>query len=59
MDEGRVLDQADRYLNALASKYLLKNNQVAKAHEMMSLFSKELESGMLNVHEMQTLWFEF
>ena len=25
----------------------------------MALFSKELDSGQLNVHEMQTLWFEF
>lgn len=25
----------------------------------MALFSKETDSGMLNVHEMQTMWFEY
>jgi len=39
-------------LNALASKYLLKVDEVEKAHEMMGKFSKETESGNLNVHEM-------
>lgn len=25
----------------------------------MAMFSKELDSGQINVHEMQTVWFEY
>ena len=53
-----MLDQADRYLNALASKYLFKCDKIQEAHDMMALFSKEPEVGKLNVHEQQTIWFE-
>lgn len=57
-DEGRKLDLADRYLNCISSKFMFKINDVAGANAMMSLFSKEDENGRLNVHEMQTMWYE-
>jgi len=37
---------------------MFKCNKVDEAHETMSLFSKEIDGGNLNVHEMQTQWFE-
>jgi hypothetical protein len=57
-EHARDLDQADRYLNALSSKYILKADEVQKAHTTMAMFSKENENGTLNVHDMQTMWFE-
>jgi peptide alpha-N-acetyltransferase len=59
-EEARQLDTADRNLNFESVKYQLKNNDVEKAHELMGLFSYEVWKGLdLNVHEMQTMWFEF
>jgi len=57
-EHARDLDKADRYLNALSSKYIFKANEIQKAHNTMGHFSKEDENGNLNVHEMQTMWFE-
>ena len=57
-EEARKLDLADRHLNAHSSRYLLKIGEVGQAHATMALFSRETESGQINVHEMQTLWFE-
>lgn len=56
-EEGRCLDLGDRYLNNKSAKYLLRNNQIAKAEEVMALFSKE-KVNELNVHDMQSMWFE-
>lgn len=58
-EEARVLDLADRYLNAHSSKYLFKANRVRQANETMALFSRDQDSEKLNVHEMSTLWYEF
>ena len=58
VDMSRDLDQADRYLNALASKYLFKIDAIEQAYKTMGMFSKEDANGNLNVHEMQTMWFE-
>jgi len=58
VDMSRDLDQADRYLNALASKYLFKVDNIEQAYKTMGMFSKEDKDGNLNVHEMQTMWFE-
>ena len=57
-NEARTLDKADRHLNAINSKYQLKIDEVKNAHDTMGPFSKEDENGQLNVHEMQTMWFE-
>jgi len=55
-EEARKLDLNDRYLNNKHAKYLLKNNQVTEAEEIMGLFSRE--RGVLNMHEMQSMWYE-
>ena len=55
---ARDLDQADRYLNALSSKYIFKAGDIQLAHTTMGMFSREDADGNLNVHEMQTMWFE-
>lgn len=56
-DEARKLDLADRYLNAVASRYMIRNDQIKEAEETMALFSKETD-GCLNVHDMQCMWYE-
>lgn len=58
VEMAKGLDLADRYLNALSSKYLFKINDIEKAYQTMAAFSKEDKDGNLNVHEMQTMWFE-
>lgn len=59
-DEARQLDTADRNLNFESAKYTLKVNKVDEAHDLMSMFSYEVWKGLdLNVHEMQTMWFEY
>ena len=40
MDEGRMLDTADRYVNSKCAKYLLRVNTISKATEMCALFTK-------------------
>jgi len=57
-EEARKLDLADRHLNAHSSKYLLKVDEVEQAHTTMGMFSRETDNGKINVHEMQTMWFE-
>jgi tetratricopeptide (TPR) repeat protein len=55
-DEARKLDLADRYLNAVSSRYKIRNDDVKDAEETMGLFSKEGDE--LNVHDMQNMWYE-
>ena len=57
-DEARKLDLADRYLNAVASRYMIRVDQLAQAEETMGLFSKDPDGGdgSLNVHDMQCMW---
>jgi N-alpha-acetyltransferase 15/16, NatA auxiliary subunit len=58
-DEARKLDLADRYLNAVASRYLIRNDQLEQAEKTMALFSKDSgEDTGLNVHDMQCMWYE-
>ena len=40
-EDARKLDLADRYLNARASRYKIRVDQVKEAEETMALFSKE------------------
>ena len=53
VDEGRLLDTADRNINYTCAKYMLRNDDVQSAHDMMCLFSFEaLKGDGLNIHEM-------
>jgi peptide alpha-N-acetyltransferase len=56
-EESRKLDLADRYLNAVSSRYLIRVEKLQEAEDVMSLFSKEGTEG-LNVHDMQCMWYE-
>ena len=55
--EARCLDLGDRYLNNKTAKYLLRNNQIIEAEEVMALFCRE-KANELNVHDMQSMWYE-
>ena len=57
-EEARMLDLQDRYLNAHSSKYLIKAGRIEDAIARMALFSKDQDTHKLNVHEMQTMWYE-
>lgn len=58
-DEARKLDLADRYLNAVASRYKIRVDKLEEAEETMALFSKDSgEDKGLNVHDMQCMWYE-
>lgn len=56
VEEARMMDLADRYLNNTAARYFLRANNVEKAEELMGMFSRE--QGVMNVHEMQNMWYE-
>lgn len=56
-EEARKLDLADRNLNAVSSRYLIRIDALEQAEEVMALFSKEGPEG-LNVHDMQCMWYE-
>lgn len=55
---ARNLDLADKYLNSLSAKYSFRTNDVTKANELIGMFAREDDNGQLNVHQMQTMWFE-
>lgn len=58
-DEARKLDLSDRYLNALASRYLIRDDKLEQAEQTMALFSKDQGDDQgLNVHDMQCMWYE-
>ena len=57
-EEARKLDLADRYLNAVSSRYRIRIDEVQEAEETMALFSKDTGDDKLNVHDMQCMWFE-
>ena len=58
-DEARKLDLADRYLNAVASRYMIRVDRIEDAEATMALFSKDSnEDKGLNVHDMQCMWYE-
>jgi len=58
-NEARKLDLADRYLNAVSSRYMIRVDKVKEAEETMALFSKDSgEDKALNVHDMQCMWYE-
>ena len=60
-EQARKLDLADRQLNAISSKYLLRSNQVSLAVSTMKLCMPTPESGYFgtNVHEVENMWFEY
>jgi hypothetical protein len=72
MEEARLLDGQDRFLNGKAAKYWLRAGNVAKAEELLVMFTKvpfdlqkqspslRLQKDMAaaaDLTEMQCLWF--
>lgn len=59
MNEGRLLDLQDRFINSKAVKYYLRSNNVNEAVNLVSLFTKNDNSvnGVKDLHLMQANWF--
>lgn len=59
MENARLLDTRDRYINTKAAKYQLRNNETEKALKTMGLFTKADTPGgpLADLLDMQSLWF--
>lgn len=57
MEEARVLDGQDRFLNSKAAKYWLRAGHVAKAEELLALFTKKDVTAVQDLTDMQCLSF--
>jgi len=57
-NEARRLDQADRFLNVRASRYMLRVDRVEEAQQTMALFCEAGRNNEENLHDMQTMWYE-
>lgn len=59
MNNGRLLDLQDRFINSKATKYMLRANKVDEGIDLVSLFTK-LDEGSVNgckdLHIMQANW---
>lgn len=59
MQEGRALDLQDRFINSKTTKYLFRANEIDKAVDTISLFTKLDEgavNGLKDLHTMQANW---
>ncbi|RLV95265.1 N-terminal acetyltransferase A complex subunit NAT1 [Spathaspora sp. JA1] len=59
MNEGRLLDLQDRFINSKTTKYLLRADKVDEAIDCISLFTKLDEdaiNGCKDLHVMQVSW---
>lgn len=58
MEDARLLDGQDRFLNCKAAKYLLRIGQVEEARERVGLFTKpDAPSPVFDLNEMQATWY--
>lgn len=58
MEQARLLDLQDRFLNGKAAKYWMRNDQVEKANELLGLFTKkDASSPGQDLLDMQCLWY--
>jgi len=55
-NEGRMLDTADRFLNARTARYQMQLDQIEEMEKLIFPFSKDGDE--LNIHDMQQLWYE-
>ena len=58
MDAARGMDLADRYLNTKATRYLLRADRTDAAIKTIALFTKDGETGISNLFDMQCMWWE-
>ncbi|CCH44947.1 hypothetical protein BN7_4517 [Wickerhamomyces ciferrii] len=59
INEGRLLDLQDRFINSKTVKYYLRADLIDKAYETVSIFTKNDNSvnGVKDLHLMQASWF--
>ncbi|SCU80524.1 LADA_0B07998g1_1 [Lachancea dasiensis] len=59
INEGRLLDFQDRFINTKTAKYYLRANLIEKAVEVVSIFTKNDDSanGVMDLHLMEASWF--
>ncbi|KAG7821940.1 hypothetical protein KL928_000415 [Ogataea angusta] len=59
MNEGLKLDLQDRFINTKTTKYYLRADNVHKAIDTISVFTKNDDSpnGLRDLHLMQSIWF--
>ncbi|KAI0228220.1 hypothetical protein L0F63_006205 [Massospora cicadina] len=58
MDEARELDLQDRYVNTKCAKYMLRNDRVEDAEQIITLFVRpECTDRLAELFENQCLWF--
>lgn len=60
MEQGRQLDLQDRFVNSKATKYYLRADNIDKAMDLISLFTKmdaNAVNGCKELHIMQANWF--
>ncbi|KAK4188409.1 N-terminal acetyltransferase [Podospora australis] len=59
MDQARLLDTRDRYINSKAAKYQLRNNENEKALTTLGLFTRAETVGgpLADLIDMQAIWF--
>ncbi|GAA5836902.1 hypothetical protein JCM9279_007696 [Rhodotorula babjevae] len=58
MEDARLLDGQDRFLNSKAAKYAVRNGEFERAEKTIGLFTrKDAPSPLEDMVEMQCLWF--
>ncbi|CCE65612.1 hypothetical protein TPHA_0M00370 [Tetrapisispora phaffii CBS 4417] len=59
LEEGRKLDLQDRFINCKTAKYYLRANDIEKAVEVVSLFTKndDAVNGVKDLHLVEASWF--
>lgn len=57
MEDARLLDGQDRFLNGKAAKYWLRAGNVEKAEELLAMFTKKDMTAVADLTDMQSLWF--
>ncbi|KAI8816496.1 NMDA receptor-regulated protein 1-domain-containing protein, partial [Fimicolochytrium jonesii] len=58
MNQARELDLQDRFINSKCTKYMLRNDQVEKAGQTISLFTRSESTDPLgDLVDMQCMWF--
>ncbi|TNY23899.1 NMDA receptor-regulated protein 1-domain-containing protein [Rhodotorula diobovata] len=58
MEDARLLDGQDRFLNSKAAKYAIRNGEMERAEKTIGLFTrKDAPSPLEDMVEMQCLWF--
>ncbi|CDR46417.1 CYFA0S23e00804g1_1 [Cyberlindnera fabianii] len=59
MNEGRLIDLQDRFINSKCVKYYMRANNIEEAVKVVSLFTKNdnAANGVKDLHMMQASWF--